>query len=501
MQPTSCVLGIDLGTSAIKLVAVSRDGRVMASARESYDTISTAAGQAEQDCQHWLKALSVAAKKIGSRLTHKARVEGIALTGQMPTLVVLRKVLKKELRQLKPVAPAITWQDSRADGWVSERVDDDRRLHIYRKTGVLIDGRYLGPMFQYHHGSKAKERSILSAKDFLFHALTGLTATDPSTASGYGLYNLHLKAWDPELCEFWGIAKESLPSIESSSFRAPLSERGRQLLGCALGTPVVLGCADSVAGVYALGGAKRLAHTATILTGTSTVIMKCDSQPRWDGRSRYLLTPFAVDGWYGCEADLLATGSAREWAASVFLRRANQKTQRSFRTQRSLWQSAYKIAPGADGLLFAPYLAGGEQGVLWNPHLRGTLTGLTLAHDGAKIARALLEGMGFEIRRCLEVFEVEVPLSFVRVSGWIAGIPQELQLLADIIARPVHAFRLDSAAAMGATLLTGLIDSKKYFANTKPVVFTPGRQSKHYKEIYARYIAQFPTGAIAGSGG
>jgi xylulokinase len=480
MQSSSCVLGVDLGTSAIKLVAVSHDGQVVANARESYDTISTSAGQAEQDCRAWLKALSVAAKKIGSQLTHRTRVAGIALTGQMPTLVVLSKQ--------KPVAPAITWQDSRADGWVSERVDNDLRLRIYRRTGVLIDGRYLGPMFQYHQGPRRKAHRILSAKDFLFHALTGLVATDPSTASGYGLYNLRLKAWDPELCKFWGVTEAMLPSIESSSFRAPLGARGRQLLGCALGTPVVLGCADSVAGVYALSGAEPRPPTAAVLTGTSTVIMKCDSRPHWDRRSRYLLTPFAVDGWYGCEADLLATGSAREWVASVFLSGANKKKQ------RSLWQSVYRITPGADGLFFAPYLAGGEQGVLWNSHLRGTLTGLTVAHNGAHIAQALLEGMCFEIRRCLEVFEEEMPLSFVRVTGWIADIPQELQLLADIIGRPVHAFRLDSAAAIGVTLLTGLVDSKKYFANSRPAVVTPGPRSKSYNEIYTRYIAQCPGG-------
>ena len=487
MHPTSCVLGIDLGTSAIKLVAVSCDGRVVASARESYETTSTAAGRAEQDCQHWLKALSVTAKQIGSRLNLKTRVAGIALTGQMPTLVVLGRQ--------KPIGPAITWQDSRADGWVKKRVDNHLRLHMYKRTGVLIDGRYLGPMFQYHHEPKKKIRTLLSAKDFLFHALTGLTGTDPSTASGYGLYNLRLKGWDQDLCKFWDITKEILPSIESSSFSAPLSERGRQLLGCALGTPVTLGCADSVAGVYALGGTEGRPHTATILTGTSTVIMKYDSQPRWDRQSRYLLTPFAVDGWYGCEADLLATGSAREWAASVFLLRGNKKTH------GTLWQSAYSVAPGADGLLFSPFLAGGEQGVLWNPHLRGTLTGLTLAHNGAQIARALLEGMSFEIRRCLEVFEEEEQLSFVRVTGWIADIPQELQLLADIIGRPVHAFRLDSTSAIGATLLTGLIDNEQYFANAKPTVFTRGQRSKHYNEIYARYIAQFPTGATPGSAG
>jgi xylulokinase len=196
-----------------------------------------------------------------------------------------------------------------------------------------------------------------------------------------------------------------------------------------------------------------------------------------------------VDGLYGCEADLLATGSAREWTASVLLRRGDKKAR------RSLWQSAYRIAPGAQGLLFAPFLAGGEEGVLWNPRLRGTLAGLTLAHNQAEIARALLEGMFFEIRRCLEVFQEELPLSLVRVAGWIADIPQELQMLADIIGRPVHAFRLDSAPAIGAALLTGLIDSKKYFANTKPAVYTPGQRSKRYNHIYARYVTQFPADA------
>jgi xylulokinase len=468
---TSCLLGIDLGTSAIKLVAVSRKGRVLASAREPYPTIATAAGQAEQNCRDWLKALQAAARRIRARLVH-TQVESIALTGQMPTLVVLSKQ--------KPVGSAITWQDSRADEWVKDRVDADLRRHIYRATGILIDGRYLAPMFRYHHRSEQKADGVLSAKDFLFHALTGLKVTDPSTASGYGLYNLQAKAWDPELCQFWDIDQQTLPTIESSSFRAPLSAQGHRLIGCAVGTPVVLGCADSVAGVYAVIG-EQLQNTATILTGTSTVVMRCLSQPRWDRLNRYLLTPFALDGWYGCEADLLASGSARKWGAGVFLPNASKKSH------RSLWQPIYRVAPGADGLFFSPFLAGGEQGVLWNPQLRGCVSGLTLAHGGVQIMRALLEGLCFEVRRCLDVFEEEGNVSFVGVAGWIADIPPELQLLADVIGRPVHAFRLDSASAVGATLLSGLIDIKAHFINAKPVVFKPSQRTKCYDEIYAKY--------------
>lgn len=474
-EQSSCVLGIDLGTSALKLVAISRDGRVITTARATYATISTAEGQAEQDPQHWLKALSVSAKKIRSHLGKKAVIEAVALTGQMPTLVVMGKD--------KPIARAITWQDSRTDQWVSDRVDDRQRREIYLKTGVRIDGRYLAPMFQFHFRSKSRKANLIfSAKDFLFHALTGLAATDPSTASGYGLYNLRVKAWDPKLCNFWGILVEQLPGIESSSFRAPLSRRGSQLLGCKPSTPVVLGCADSVAGAHALNRGPVASHTATLLTGSSTVILKCDAQPRWDQRNRFLVTPLALEGAYGREADLLASGSAREWATGV-LGRTRKK---------SVWELAYDAAPGADGLLFAPFLAEGEQGILWNPSLRGTISGLTLSHDGAQIARALLEGMCFEIRRCLEVFEQEAPLSSVRLAGWMAEVPQQSQLLADILGRPVHAFRLSSASAIGAALLSGLINNKKYTESTKSIIFQPSRRKLLCNALYSKYVAQFP---------
>lgn len=477
----SCVLGIDLGTSALKIVAVSRDGRVVATAREAYPTVSNADGQAEQNPEHWLRALSSATKKIRSHLGNKGLIEAVALTGQMPTLVRLGT---DKAGGYKPTSRAITWQDSRADEWASEKVDDRLRREIYLKTGILIDGRYLAPMFQFHRRPKSwKANLILSAKDFLFYALTGRALTDPSTASGYGLYNLRKKAWDPELCSFWGIAAEQLPGIESSSFRAPLSERGSRLLGCKSSTPVVLGCADSAAGIHALNCGNAGAHTATILTGSSTVILKCDAHPRWDPHNRFLVTPLAVGGAYGREADLLASGSAHEWATSVL--RGNHK--------KSIWERAYEVAPGADGLMFAPYLAGGEQGILWNPTLRGTISGLTLSHDVAHIARALLEGMCFEIRRCLQVFEEEAPLSTVRFAGWMAEAPQHCQLLADILGRPAHSFQLTSASAVGATLLSGLIDARKYNEKIKPIIFRPSERKGTYHELYAKYVAQFPT--------
>ena len=481
----SCVLGIDLGTSALKLVAVSPDGEVIKTARAAYRTISTAEGQAEQNPEHWLKALSAAAKEIRARLGKKARVEAVALTGQMPTLVVMGKDRSGREKSGRPKPPgrAITWQDSRADRWVSERVDDRFRRETYRKTGVIIDGRYLAPMFQFHYSSESRKSNLIfSAKDFLFHALTGRPVTDPSTASGYGLYNLHTKAWDPELCNFWSIPVTQLPRIESSSFGAPLNEWGGRLLGCEPSTPIVLGCADSIAGAHALSRGKADPRTVTVLTGSSTVILKCDTQPIWDKQNRFLVTPLALDGVYGREADLLASGSARTWAASLL----------GSNDRKSVWRRAYDVAPGAEGLVFAPFLAGGEQGILWNPDLKGTISGLTLSHEGAHIARALLEGMCFEIRRCLKVFEQESPLSSIHLAGWMAETPPQCQLLADILEHPVHAFQLSSASAVGVALLSGLIDTSRCFKNIMPIDFRPTRRRLLYNKLYAKYVAQFP---------
>ena len=222
MGQTSCVLGIDLGTSAIKVLAVSREGRIVASARVPYETITTCHGQAEQDCEHWVKALSRAAKTVHAKKGTNLRVEAVALTAQMPTLVVLRGD--------SPIGPAITWQDRRADNWVSERLNVGLRRDIYQRTGVVIDGRYLAPMFRVHHSRCTGAELILSAKDFLFRVLTGVAATDPSTASGYGVYNLTTGSWDENLCKLWAIAEEQLPTIRSSSCSMPLSKAGSKLL-------------------------------------------------------------------------------------------------------------------------------------------------------------------------------------------------------------------------------------------------------------------------------
>lgn len=150
-------------------------------------------------------------------------------------------------------------------------------------------------------------------------------------------------------------------------------------------------------------------------------------------------------------------------------------------------QRAAKSPPGARGLLFTPYLAGGEQGALWNPALRGSISGLNLQHDANDLARAFLEGVCFEIRRCLEVLADTTPIQSVVVAGHLTEQHASLQMLADILGRPVRAYVGDSPAALGAALgaLQLIGHSEPVRAHSPPVL-----PREDYGALYANYLAK-----------
>jgi xylulokinase len=351
-----------------------------------------------------------------------------------------------------------------------------------------IDGRYLAPMFQFHwQERRAAVRRILSAKDFLCFALTGRAVTDPSTAAGYGVYAIAEGRWDPALCTFWQLDPQFLPEIApANSIAGPLNSAGSRLLGLPEGLPVFVGAADSVAGALAMGGLAE--GSVSIVMGSSTIVIATGREALLDPDARYLLTPHALEGWYGREMDLLSTGTGFRWLCALLGWTAEQF---EVRAQRS--------PPGANGLCFSPYLAGGEQGALWNPALRGVLHGLTLQHDPADIARAFLEGVYFEIRRCLDVLSESTPAGpdpsrAVVLSGHAAENPGLMGMLADVLNRPVRSFTHRSPSAIGAALL-GLGDDAGNLAATMVQMAAraePGPAVAAYDRFYRRYRGLFP---------
>jgi xylulokinase len=433
-------LGLDLGTSAVKVVALGLDGAVRGEAAAGFPTLSALPGQAEQAPSDWLQAVSNAMRALDENLhgTLLGQVAAVGLTGQLPTLVCLSADAA--------LAPAITWKDGRADAWAAARVDAACRARMYMRTGMPIDGRYLAPMLEFHFAERLGEiRSILSAKDYLLWALTGLRLTEPSTAAGYGIFDLEQQCFSATLAEFWNLPLRLLPRLRpANTLAGPLSQSGAKLLGLAAGIPVSTGAADSVCAAYCMAGLDE--RVVSISFGSSAVVIGASGAPRLDPGARYLLTPHAAAAWYGREMDLLATGTGYRWLSELF-----------GWPEGEIDRVAADSVPGAHGLCFAPYLAGGEQGVLWNPRLRGALLGLNLRHARADIARAFLEGVFYEVRRCVEVLAEATPVEAVRVSGNIVQAPGSMQMLADILDRPVVAVPDKSPAAIGAALLACIL--------------------------------------------
>ncbi len=440
LPESDLALGVDLGTSAVKVMLIDATGAVTGEAQGNFATVSELPQQAEQNPADWLAALSAAMQDLDASLTARSgeawrrRVSAIALTGQLPTLVCLG--------EREPLARAITWRDGRADQFASERLGAAQRNRMYARTGMPIDGRYLAPMLQFHFANQLDTvRCILSAKDYLSFALTDVRATEPSTAAGYGLYDLTERRFSSELAAFWDIEFDKLPRIlPSNSIAAALSEAGAHILRLPAGIPVTTGAADSVCASYAMSGLDP--RTVSISLGSSAVVISAAATADLDAKARFLVTPHVEDGWYGREMDLLATGTGYRWLCELFGWADGELDQR-----------AGASSAGAQGLFFPPYLAGGEQGALWNPKLRAGLFGLGLQHSQNDIARAFLEGVCFELRRCIEVLTEHDPVERVMVSGNITRSATSTQLLADILNRPVGAAAQKSPAAYGAALL------------------------------------------------
>ncbi len=473
------VLGVDLGTSSIKVVAVTAQAGVVAAGSASYPTFSPLPEQAEQSTADWSEALNRAVADLDRELrprlpAWRSLVEAIGLAGQLPTLVCLGAD--------GPLGRAITWKDARADRATAALIDPERRRSIYRQTGMPLDGRYLGPMFHHHWlAQRAQVTSILSAKDYLAYLLTGERVTDPSTAAGYGFFDLASSRFSEPLCDLWQIPTQALPAIRPAhSAAGALTVAAARSLGLSAGIPVCVGAADSVCSAFAMSGLEE--GVACVTMGSSTVIIDAVREPRLDPSIRYLLTPHVEPGWYGREMDLLATGTGHQWLSGLL-----------GLAPGVLDRCAAESSPGARGLVFAPYLAGGEQGALWDPTLRGAVTGLTLRHTASDLARAFMEGVCFEIRRCLEVLAESTPIRHVVVSGHLTDHTSSLQMLADILGRPVQTYpTAESPAALGAALgafqLTAQSQPSR-FERMRSLTVVPGRDTEAYRRLYDAYLA------------
>jgi xylulokinase len=451
-------LGIDTGTGGTRAVLIDGAGKILASAIVEHAPISSPhPGWAEQHPDDWWRAACRAIPDCLARAGATADdVEGIGLTGQMHGLVLL----EQDGRVLRP---SLIWCDQRTGdecAAITEKMGAKRLIELTANpalTGFTLPKVWWVQKHEPEVWSRA--RSILLPKDYIRFRLTGTRAIDVADASGTLMLDVVHRKWSAPMMEASRLKEEMLPRVfESPEIASRMSEEGARVTGLRAGIPVVAGAGDQAAGAVGMGIVRPGAVSATI--GTSGVVFAATASPFLDPHGRIHTFCHAVPNRWHVMGVTQAAGYSLRWFRDQFGVNSDTGGSAASSAQRDpydrLSDEAALAPPGADGLLWAPYLMG-ERTPHLDPQARGALVGLTATHTRGHIIRAILEGVAFSLRDTLTIFsELKLPVESIRLGGGGARGPLWQQIQADVYGLPVDLVEAEEGPAYGAALLAGV---------------------------------------------
>ena len=423
------IVGLDVGTSSVKGIAIDGSGAVLGVAERGYPLSTPRPGWSEQDPEDWWRASVEVLQELEAD-----RCVGIGLSGQMHGLVALGA-------DDTPLRPAILWNDGRTQAQceqIEERVGRERLLEL---TGNRALAGFTAPKLlwlrEHEPDVYGRIEHILLPKDYVRMRLCGERAIDVADASGTLLFDVAARAWSDELLDALEIPRAWLPRVLESP----------EVSGVTVGgVPVAAGAGDQAAGALGVGVTVQ-GGPASVVLGTSGVVFAAlDAYAHEPAGRLHAFCHALPDSWHLMGVMLSAAGSL-DW-----LRRTVGGTFAELVDAAGGWE------PGAEGLLFAPYLAG-ERTPHPDPSARGAFVGLGLRHDRGALARAVLEGVAFGLRDALDLIaEIDPanPPGAGRVSGGGTRSDLWLQILSSVLELPLEVTAVDEGAAYGAALLGGV---------------------------------------------
>jgi xylulokinase len=445
------LLGIDLGTSSVKTLLVDPEGQVIGRGSADYPIHHPQPGFAEQDPREWWQATVTAVRQATSSGAAQAtEIAAVSFSGQMHGTVFLNAG-----RQM--ICPAVIWPDQRSAQQVREITEMVGPTRLIDITGSPVASGFQAATIRWFQQNRPdiwnRVRTILAPKDYLRYRLTGSYQTDPSDGSGTLLLDVHNRDWSTSLLEILEIDPDFLASIQASaSVGGTLKAKSAEELGLPPGIPVVVGAADTACGVLGAGLVRDGALLLTISTGGQLVVPVQEPGLDRNGRSHTFCSALEPQpdqaGWYRVAATLSA-GLAFRWLRDqVFGLSGATAYDR-------MVDMAASVPPGANGLLFVPYLVG-ERSPHMDPQARGLFLGLTAGHGQAELARSVIEGVTLS---CYDAFQVlqETGINPTRIlmAGGGARSRLWLQVVADVFGLPVQRLEVTEQSAVGATILAG----------------------------------------------
>ncbi len=485
---TEVFLGVDAGTSGIKVCAFTREGRLVAKAHRAVPVITPYPLWAEIDLDRYWAATADAIREVAARV---ASVVSIGLATTCPTTILLDE-------DGQAVRPGILYLDGRAQARLDEVVGSDAAAYM-RQTGNRASTSTcwavnLDWIRQHEPATWARARRVTMLNGFLARRLSGRDGIEPTQASYSGLMRIGdaEPRWSRDLLSLWGLEEGILPEISPCiDLIGRVRDEAAVLTGVPAGTPVALGAADTAAASFAVG----LMNCGEVFesVGTSGVITFCLDRP--DFEASFLHRQHIVPGRWLAHGAMSTLGGAFGWL--------NNKVWPELKTLAELEHLAQESVPGANGLLFLPYLAG-ERSPIWDAEASGSWLGLLLRHSRQDMVRAVFEGTTFGLRQILERGSAKWGKRPERMLSVGGGARNRFwgQMKADVLNLDYIMSDMPDAAALGAGLLgavaagqfTGSADADLPRISANAAAIRPGspRTIETYNRMFRLFDAAYP---------
>lgn len=477
------VIGVDLGTSAVKILLVNQSGEVCKEVSKSYPLIIEKSGYSEQNPEEWVEKTAEGLAELLDQFDgDAAEIEGISFSGQMHGLVLLdenHQVLRN----------AILWNDTRTTQQCEEiySVVGKERLLEVTKNPALEGFTLPKILWVKENEPQVFERAstFLLPKDYLRYRITGEIQMEYSDAAGTLLLNVAERKWSQEILDAFGLSPEFCPPlVESHEFVGSLSPEFSKAAGLTEGTKVFAGGADNACGAIGSGILSEGKSLCSI--GTSGVVLSYEERNDLDFAGKVHYFNHGEENAYYTMGVTLAAGYSLSWFKDTF---AKQEAFDQF------LEGVNEVPAGSNGLLFTPYIVGER-----TPHadsaIRGSFIGIDASHERKHFARAVLEGITFSLNESIEIFRSSGKTidSIISIGG---GAKNEtwLQMQADIFNAKIEKLASEQGPGMGAAMLAAygcgwfpsLKDCAKAFIQVSKTYEPIPENVEQYKKLFSIY--------------
>ena len=491
------VIGIDIGTSGTKTVLFDEKGRALKSSLAEYPLYQPQNGYAEQNPADWYNAAAKTVKDVISQ-TDVNSIIGIGLSGQMHGLVMLDE--KNEV-----IRPSIIWCDQRTSAEckeITEKVGAKKLIEI--TANPALTGFTASKILWVRNNEPEnykKCRHILLPKDYVRFKMTGVYATEVSDASGMQLLDIAKRCWSDEVLRMLDINPEFLPKVyESPEITGYIDAEFSRITGLPEGIPVVGGAGDNAAAAIGTGVAEDNKAFTTI--GTSGVVFAHTSQMKIDPLGRIHTFCAAVPGCWHVMGVTQGAGLSLKWFRDNFCTSEKETAKLMNCDEYYLMDMEAKTVPiGADRLFYLPYLMG-ERTPHLDPDARGVFFGISAVHTKKHMLRAVMEGVVYSLRDCIEVFrEIGIESTDMTACGGGGKSPLWRQMLADVYGCSVKIAAISEGPALGVAILalvgTGIYKSVEEacaeIVRTDVIQPPIKENSAQYEKYYELYREIYPS--------